>query len=62
MNRLYRASAPAILALLIGGLPLRAEPLKIRIGWIAAPGHLVAYMFSKEGLAKHLAPTYTFEP
>jgi len=62
MNRLYRASGPAILALLIGGLPLRAEPLKIRIGWIAAPGQLVAYMFAKEGLARHLGTSYTFEP
>ena len=59
MNRLYRASALAILALLIGGLPLRAEPLKIRIGWIAAPGQLVAYMFAKEGHGRHLGHALT---
>src|SRR6516165_2825885 len=62
MSRLHRASALAIVALLIGLVPLRAEPLKIRIGWIGAPGQLVAFMFAKEGLAKHLGTSYTFEP
>src|SRR5215831_4266693 len=62
MSRLYRASALAVLALSIGLVPLCAEPLKIRIGWIGAPGQLVPFMFAKQGLAKHLGQSYTFEP
>jgi sulfonate transport system substrate-binding protein len=62
MIRLYRASALAALILSLAILPSRGEPLKIRIGWIGAPGQLVPFMFAKEGLAKHLGTSYTFEP
>jgi sulfonate transport system substrate-binding protein len=62
MSRLCRASALAILALLITLPSVCAEPVKIRIGWIGAPGQLVAFMFAKQGLAKHLGTSYTFEP
>jgi NitT/TauT family transport system substrate-binding protein len=62
MKRLCRASALAVFVLSLAILPSRGEPLKIRIGWIGAPGQLVAFMFAKEGLAKHLGTSYTFEP
>jgi sulfonate transport system substrate-binding protein len=38
-----------------------ADPVKIRIGWIAAPGQLVAIMFDPPGVAKHRGVTYEWE-
>ena len=38
-----------------------ADPVKIRIGWIAAPGQLVAIMFDPPGVAKHRGVTYDWE-
>jgi len=40
----------------------RAEPLKIRIGWIVTPAQLTPYMFAKEGIAVHNGVSYTLEP
>jgi NitT/TauT family transport system substrate-binding protein len=40
----------------------RAEPLKIRAGWVTTPASLVPVMFAKQGLAKHLGKSYVFEP
>jgi sulfonate transport system substrate-binding protein len=40
----------------------RAEPLKIRIGWIVTPAELTPYMFAKEGIAVHNGVSYTLEP
>jgi NitT/TauT family transport system substrate-binding protein len=64
MQRLSKAglAALALLALLLTVAPARAEPVRIRIGWIGAPGQLVAFMFAKQGLARHLGKSYTFEP
>ncbi len=50
------------LALSLGAVSARsAEPVKIRIGWIAAPGQLVAIMFDPPGVAKHKGVTYEWE-
>lgn len=38
-----------------------ADLPKIRIGWIAAPGQLVAIMFDPPGVAKHRGVTYEWE-
>jgi sulfonate transport system substrate-binding protein len=64
MQRWSKAGALVVAAFvaMIAALPTRAEPVKIRIGWIGAPGQLVAFMFAKEGLAQHLGKSYTFEP
>src|SRR5262245_46310717 len=64
MQRLFKAGAAALalIILALAALPARAEPVKIRIGWIGAPGQLPAFMFAKEGLARHLGKSYTFEP
>jgi sulfonate transport system substrate-binding protein len=48
-------------ALSLGGA-VRAEPVKIRMGWVAAPASLVPILFAKEGVAKHNGVTYTVEP
>jgi sulfonate transport system substrate-binding protein len=55
----------ALFALLVAfGQPSAraAEPLKIRIGWIAAPANLAPILFAKDGIAQHLGKSYTLEP
>ncbi|HUB96108.1 MAG TPA: ABC transporter substrate-binding protein [Stellaceae bacterium] len=52
-----------LLALAVAlGAPARAEPVKIRIGWVVAPASLVPILFSEPGVAKHLGQSYTFDP
>jgi sulfonate transport system substrate-binding protein len=62
VTHIYKLSLRALALVLLALVPARAEPLKIRIGWIGAPGQLVPFMFAKQGLAKHLGQSYTFEP
>jgi NitT/TauT family transport system substrate-binding protein len=38
------------------------DPVKIRIGWIAAPANLAPILFAKDGIAQHLGKSYTLEP
>jgi NitT/TauT family transport system substrate-binding protein len=40
----------------------QAEPLKIRLAWVASPPELPPVLFAKEGIAKHLGQSYTVEP
>jgi ABC-type nitrate/sulfonate/bicarbonate transport systems, periplasmic components len=39
-----------------------ADPVKIRIGWIAAPANLAPILFAKPGIAQNLGKTYELEP
>lgn len=55
------AGAAGIAAL--GGGPARgAEPVKIRIAWMAVPTNLPPILFAKPGIAKHLGQSYDVEP
>ncbi|HXQ52649.1 MAG TPA: ABC transporter substrate-binding protein [Stellaceae bacterium] len=56
------ASFAAVLAVVLGCASVQAEPLKIRLAWVASPPELPPVLFAKEGLAKHLGQTYTIEP
>jgi NitT/TauT family transport system substrate-binding protein len=52
-------------AVVLAGAPitgLRAEPIKIRAGWVVAPASLVPLLFLKPSVAKHLGKSYTFDP
>ncbi len=40
----------------------RAEPLKIRIGWITVPTSLAPILFARPELAPHLGKAYVVEP
>jgi sulfonate transport system substrate-binding protein len=40
----------------------RAEPVKIRVGWVNVPGQITPILFEQPGLAKHLGQSYTLEP
>jgi NitT/TauT family transport system substrate-binding protein len=49
----------ACAALLIGSNASRsAEPLNVRFGWVVAPTQLPPYMFTKQGIARHLGKSY----
>ena len=54
--------APMAIAWLLSGNAARAEPLKIRIGWIVTPAELTPYMFAKDSIAVHNGVSYTLEP
>jgi NitT/TauT family transport system substrate-binding protein len=41
---------------------LAAEPLKIRMSWVIAPGELAPILFAHPGLARHEGISYTVEP
>ncbi len=61
-NKLLRLLAVLLTFSLLSAGVSRADPVKIRIGWIAAPGQLVAIMFEPPGVAKHKGVTYDWEP
>ena len=50
----------SVWSLLCGG-GAKADPLKIRIGWIVAPAELTPYMFAKEGIARHNGLSYSLD-
>src|SRR4051794_26992540 len=61
--RALRLTVPLMLALVAALVqPAKAEPVKIRVGWIIAPASLVPIMALKPELAKNLGKSYTFEP
>jgi NitT/TauT family transport system substrate-binding protein len=41
---------------------VRAEPVKVRSGWVVAPASLVPVLFLNKNVAKHLGKSYTFDP
>lgn len=55
-----RALGVVISVLLLSGAA-SADPLKIRMGWIATPASLVPLLFAHEGTAKHNGKSYTVE-
>jgi NitT/TauT family transport system substrate-binding protein len=58
-----RLLCAAVVAAIAGfAPPARAEPVKIRAGWINVPASLIPILFAKPGIARHEGVTYTFEP
>lgn len=45
-----------------GSLSARAEPVKIRAGWVVAPASLVPVLFALKGVTKHLGKSYSYDP
>jgi NitT/TauT family transport system substrate-binding protein len=60
MKTIFLLVAAAWLALCAA--PSRADPPKIRVGWIVTPAQITPYMFMKEGIARHNGTSYTLEP
>jgi len=49
-------------AALVGGIgSAEADPLKIRMGWVATPASLVPILFGRDGVAKHNGVSYTVD-
>ncbi len=61
LRRIGVASLAASWALAVAALPASADPLKIRMGWVAAPASLIPILFPKDGIAKHNGVSYTVE-
>jgi sulfonate transport system substrate-binding protein len=62
MRRFITTSLAALALGIALAAPAQADPVKIRIGWVVAPPSLAPILFAKEGVAKHLGQSYTFEP
>jgi NitT/TauT family transport system substrate-binding protein len=61
--RVSRLGIPLAFAIMLSAaLPVKAEPVKIRVGWIVAPASMVPLLFLAPGAARHLGKSYTFEP
>jgi len=54
-------SVLATTALVAAATAARADPVKIHMGWVAAPASLVPILFPKDGIAKHNGVSYTVE-
>ena len=54
-------AAAAIAAAVVLPAASRADPVKIRVGWVAAPGELPSIMEFKKDVAKHWGQSYSFE-
>lgn len=52
----------AILAAAAGAGPARAEPVKIRIGWVIAPSNTAPLLEAKQDIAAHAGKSYVLEP
>lgn len=52
----------AVFAVLLGAAPLRAEPVKIRVGWVAVIANLPSILFLAPGIARHQGISYVMEP
>jgi ABC-type nitrate/sulfonate/bicarbonate transport system substrate-binding protein len=59
---LRHAGAWTLAALLTLCAAAQAEPLKLRVGWVAAPGELPSIMGFKKDVAKHWGVAYDFQP
>jgi NitT/TauT family transport system substrate-binding protein len=60
-STLMLAAAAFVTALSVVTSPVAAEPVKLRVSWVAVPNNLPPIMFRKEGLAKHFGKSYTME-
>ncbi len=61
VSRLIVASLAAA-ALLSAGAAQAAEPVKIRLSWVAPVTNWASIMLEKKDLARHLGQSYTLEP
>lgn len=51
----------AIAAIALHTATAQADPVKIRLGWVAAPASLVPILFPSPDIAKHQGASYTIE-
>jgi NitT/TauT family transport system substrate-binding protein len=61
-TRLVKVALFAVIFTVAATTVRAADPVKIRIGWIAAPTNLAPILFAKPGIAQYLGKTYALEP
>jgi sulfonate transport system substrate-binding protein len=59
--RVHSIAAAAFAAIALHAATAQADPLKIRMGWVAAPASLVPILFPTDGIAQHKGKSYTVE-
>lgn len=57
----WLGAAIAVAAFLVMAEAAQADPVKIRMGWVATPASLVPILFAHDGVAKHNGVSYTVE-
>ncbi len=60
--RLVEVALCAVILTAAAAAARAADPVKIRIGWIAAPANFAPILFAKPGIAQYLGKTYELEP
>jgi len=60
--RAHSIVAAAVAAVALHAATAQADPLKIRMGWVAAPASLVPILFPTDTIAQHNGKSYTVEP
>ncbi|HXY98904.1 MAG TPA: ABC transporter substrate-binding protein [Stellaceae bacterium] len=61
LSRRALLAAAGALPLLAARSGLAAEPARIRIGWVVASSNWPAFLFAKEGVARHQGASYQME-
>lgn len=51
-----------IVALGTGAAQAQQQPVKLRIGWAQAPGHMAPLLYQKKEILKHFGKTYVADP
>jgi sulfonate transport system substrate-binding protein len=59
--RVHTFVAAAAAAVLLHAAAAQADPLKIRLGWVAAPASLIPILFPTPDIAKHNGKSYAVE-
>src|SRR3981189_2736886 len=60
--RAAEIAAAIVIAAAFTLMSARAEPVKIRAGWVVAPASLIPLLFATPDLAKHRGKSYVFDP
>ena len=61
MRRIYLGLA-AVVAALVTATSVRAEPVKIRVAWIAPVTNWASLLLEKKDLARHMGTSYVLQP
>jgi NitT/TauT family transport system substrate-binding protein len=59
--RVHSVIAAAVAVMALHAATAQADPLKIRMGWVAAPASLVPILFPTPDIAKHNGTSYTVD-
>ena len=60
--RLLKLALAGVCVLGLAGTAYSAEPVKIRMSWVAPVSNWASIVLEKKDLAKHLGKSYTLEP